>query len=675
MKPSAREPDFPLLSELRAVTAAATPAACHAAIAQAARELEALSAFSVQAAEIMPGPQGPAVLWRMEGLRAGDRRLEDWFTRARRTPGRTLVFDEDHAGIVAGGGDVWLALIADNSAPPAGLEQAMREMAALAAQHLARLRQDEENRRRRRRLDETGAIQSALLKAGADLVWQAGPDGVIRVTQIFHGRDDLARRFDGRGLDDLLVDDTSLRTLAAGGDTLRALRVTLKGGTESYRVTCVAEGALLHGTLGEGSAGRVAMDAFTLETVLDARDREERLRRETETMMQGLRLLLGELSFREKLERLAGDLARAVNCDDTRLVQHRPGEKPRLVLPESPALEEPPMLTRILEAGHGRAVTVLPAGGDDAAFLRAALAMRKGDIVLIALPGQAERHYLLARARGSLSGGVLGMAERISLLLQQALSLQADQNRMIHTAKLSALGQMSASIAHELRQPLNTISIAAQNLELLAETGSADPAPLREKTARILGQVERACKVMDRMRRFGRKTAGDRRSTSPAAIARSARSLMDKVTAEGGIAVEIAVDDALRVHADELEIEQVLVNLIQNAADAIHETAPGGRIRIWAGDDPADAGMLRLHVEDSGPGFAPAVLDHAADAFFTTKPRGKGTGLGLSIAHTILREHGGRLLIGNGESGGLVTLVLRRARPEAQLIPFPRREE
>ena len=85
--------------------------------------------------------------------------------------------------------------------------------------------------------------------------------------------------------------------------------------------------------------------------------------------------------------------------------------------------------------------------------------------------------------------------------------------------------------------------------------------------------------------------------------------------------------------------------------------------------------IIGLHVEDSGPGFAPAVLRHALDAFFTTKPEGQGTGLGLSIAHAICREHGGRLLVGNGESGGgLVTLVLRRAQPEAQLIPFPGRD-
>jgi signal transduction histidine kinase len=675
MKPSAREPGFPLLSELRAVTATATPAACHAAIAQAARGLEEVSAFCVQAAEIVAGPHGPTVLWRMEGLRFEDRRLEDWFARALQTPGRMLIFDTDYAGIAACGGDTWLVMIADSPAPPPSLETAMREMAGLGAQHLARLRREEEDSRRHRRLDEAGARQTSLLRAGTDLVWQAGPDGVIRVTQVFHNRDDLARRFDGRGLRDLLAGDADLRALTAQSDMLRGLRVTLKDGMESYRVTCSREGETLHGTLGEAPSDRTAMDALTLETVLESRNREEQMRRETETMMQGLRLLLGDAPFREKLARLAQNLARAFNCDEARLIQHRPGEKPRLVLPDGPAPEESLMLTRILAAGGDARVTVLPGNSNEAAYLRAALAMRGGDIVLIALPAQAERHYLLARARRSPTSGELGMAERVSLLLQQALLPQGDQNRMIHAAKLSALGRMATSIAHELRQPLNTISIAAQNLELLAERENADPALLKEKTARILGQVDRACKVMDRMRRFGRKTAGDRHSVAPAAIARSARSLMDKIAAEGGITIEVDVDDSLRVLADEMEIEQVLVNLIQNAADAIHEQASAGRIRIRASDDASDAAMLGLHVEDSGPGFPPAVLHHALDAFFTTKPEGKGTGLGLSIAHAILREHGGRLLIGNGDTGGRVTLVLRRAPSEAQLIRFPGRPE
>jgi CheY-like chemotaxis protein/anti-sigma regulatory factor (Ser/Thr protein kinase) len=168
---------------------------------------------------------------------------------------------------------------------------------------------------------------------------------------------------------------------------------------------------------------------------------------------------------------------------------------------------------------------------------------------------------------------------------------------------------------------------------------------------------------MDRMRRFGRKTAGDRHSVAPAAIARSARSLMDKIAPEGGITIEVDVDDSLRVLADEMEIEQVLVNLIQNAADAIHEQASAGRIRIRASDDASDAAMLGLHVEDSGPGFPPAVLHHALDAFFTTKPEGKGTGLGLAQAFGFTKQTGGHIKIYSEVGHGTtIKLYLPRTR-------------
>jgi signal transduction histidine kinase len=655
-----------MLGPLRALLATAEPAACHAALADAARSLDA--GATMAAAELARTPYGPVILWRTDEGPSDDALLA-WFARAE--PGR-MAACRDGTGLVASSDDAWVAVICE-SLPPPEIETAMRDLAAAAAQHLGRLRRDGEMRRRRERLDSRDAEQAALLRAGADIVWQAGSDGILHVTQIFHDRRDLALKLEGRSLADLVAGDTTVQALTARGESLRARRVSLRGSHDSFALTCApGDGGGLRGTIADDAPDRLAIDARTLETILDARQREEQLRRETETMMLGLRLLMGDLSYREKLEQLALHLACAIRCDDVRMVQHRPGEKPRLVLPEVPPLEDTLLLQRVLAHGDLRPVTILRSESDDAAFLRIALDMRAGDIVLVALPALSERHYLLCRARHGLSRGDQEVAERISLLLQQALILQGDQNRMIHTAKLSALGQMSTSIAHELRQPLNTISIAAQNLELMAEMENADPDVLREKAARIMSQIDRACKVMDRMRRFGRKTVGDREAGSLAAIVRSARSLMDTIAIEGGITLEIDVDDALQVVADELEIEQVLVNLIQNAADAIHERGPQGTIRIWAGDDPDRQDMLRLHVEDSGPGFPQDVLAHALDAFFTTKPEGKGTGLGLSIAHAILREHGGRLLLGNGEMGGQVILVLPRA---ADLIEFPQRSQ
>jgi C4-dicarboxylate-specific signal transduction histidine kinase len=650
-------------------------------LADAAQLLDAEFGFSTLAvAEIASTPQGHAVVWQTDGpLRGSGPLLRAWLERASRNPGRSLAFGDAATGLLMAGapeGDApMVALIADGTLLPPPLESAMRDLAEFSARHLCHLRRESEILRRRQRLDIDGARDTALLRANADLIWEADSDGILHVTHIFQDRRDLAKLFEGRVLSDIGVGASDLQSAAKSGQVLRSLPVTVTGASGPIFLTaCPTLGPSapfpLRGTIAtalEQARERLVIDTHTLETILASRHREEQLRRETETMMMGLRILLGDSPFREKLEQLVRRLADAIDGDEVRLVLFRPGEAPRLVLPEGRG-EENSALTDIASLAGQRTVTLLRQTGHDNARICKALAMRNGDIVLVALPAAAERYYLLCRTRRNLNSDDHGLAERVSLLLQQAILLQADQKQILHSAKLSALGQMSTGIAHELRQPLNAISIAAQNIDLMVGLGKAGPEFLQEKTERILAQIDRACKVMDRMRRFGRKTVGEYKPASAAAIARSARSLMDPVIISSGIAVDIEVPDDLEVLADELEIEQVLVNLIQNASDAMTGRA-GGRIRIWARDDFADPSVVKLEVEDNGSGFPPEILKHALDAFFTTKPEGKGTGLGLSIAHAILREHGGRLLVSNSEAGGgLITLILRR--PEARILSF-----
>jgi signal transduction histidine kinase len=656
-----------LIASVRTIVSAPDLGSCHAAIAAMVRFLEARNACRVMAVELAPSARGAAVTWRA-GTLADDWAIAEWFVRARNHPSQFLDFGQAGAGVAvvagAGGTASWLVLLAD-IAFSSETGRAVADVAHLAVQQLHRLRGELEISARRKRFDGEDTLDAALARAAADLIWECGSDDILHVTHVPHGRRDLARAVEGRRLDEILP---QAKIILKTGAPLRAQTLILPGLAEDFLVTAIRgpEGHF-RGTIVAGTRqSRPGAEAATLESLMQARRRAERLRGETEAMMLGLRLLLGELSFREKLEQLAQYLGRAIRGDDMRLLHVRPGETPRLLFPD-------------LSLGHGlRRLEVILAqdaplmvfggGGDEAAFLREALGMRAGDIILVALPAETERYYLFCRVCTAPTPQDLAMAERISLLLKHALAMQADQQRMIHAGKLSALGQMSTSLAHELRQPLNTISIAAQNIELLLEMDAVTPEILQEKSTRILSQVERACMVMDRMRRFGRKTAGTHVPVSLAAIARSARSLMDKVSSETGIGIEVTVPDGLEIFADELEIEQVLVNLIQNAADAIHEKSREGLIHVFAGDD-ADPDMVRLHVEDDGPGFQADVQAHALDAFFTTKAQGKGTGLGLSIAHAILREHGGRLLIGNGDKGARVTLVLRRAGVPAKAGP------
>lgn len=664
-----RDASRDLVASVRTIVSAPDTRSCHAAIAAMARFLEVRNACRVTAVELAPSPRSAAVIWRA-GTLADDRAIVEWFARARSHPSQFLDFGEAGAGVAAadgaGGTASWIALLAD-TAFPSDMARSVADVVHLAVQQLHRLRGEQEMTARRKRFDVEDSLDAALARAAADLIWESGSDNILHVTHVPHGRRDLAHAVEGRRLDEILPE---AKTVVKTDAPLRARTLVLPGLAEDFLVTAIRspEGHF-RGTIVAGTRqGRPGAEAATLESLMVARRRAERLRGETEAMMLGLRLLLGELSFREKLEQLAKYLGQAIRGDDMRLLHARPGETPRLLFPDLPLDHGLRRLEALL--AQDAPLTVFGSASDEAVFLRETLGMRAGNVILVALPAETEHYYLFCRACTAPTPQDLAMAERISLLLKHALAMQADQQRMIHAGKLSALGQMSTSLAHELRQPLNTISIAAQNIELMLEMGTVTPEILQEKSARILSQVERACKVMDRMRRFGRKTAGNHVPVSLAAIARSARSLMDKVSSETGIGIEVTVPDGLDIFADELEIEQVLVNLIQNAADAIHEKSKAGLIHVFAGDD-ADPDMVRLHVEDDGPGFPAEVQKHALDAFFTTKAQGKGTGLGLSIAHSILREHGGRLLIGNGQKGARVTLVLRRAAAFAKAGPPP----
>ena len=668
----ALQPGRGVLPALHLISGTATREACHAAILGAASLLEELFGISMLlAAEAAELGHGPVMVWRSaDNFANAD--IAAWLTRAR--AGHALAFRHEAAGVVAAGGPERdapnILLIADCLLLPPELEIAMRDVAEFSARHLYRLNREEEMRRRLGA--DRGAAQDAmLLRAHADLAWEAGADGILHVTEIFRDRRDLARKLEGLKLADLAPGLSNLER------PLRAKPITLDGELAPLFLTACPDPAgkfPLRGVVAQLETQletEPAVAALMLAGVVAARQREEQLRSEAEGMLLGLRVLLSDAPFREKLRQLARQLTSAIGCDEARLILVRPGDMPRLVMPDDETLG-PRALAIIERLEDSAAMRLLTDGDGDVRRLRALLRLPPGDILAINLPASGEHYHLLCRARRGLTQSDYGVTERISLLLRQALLIQEDQKQMIHAAKLSALGQMSTGIAHELRQPLNAMSIAVQNIDLLVEMDKLSPITLKEKTGKILAQIDRASKIMDRMRRFGRKTAGDYKPVGLAAMARSARSLMDAVIAGAGIQFEIAVPDDLTVMAEELEIEQVLVNLIQNAADALSDRRGGGHIRFWSCDDPEDAALVRLNAEDNGPGFPPEVRKHALDAFFTTKPEGKGTGLGLSIAHSILREHGGRILIGEGPmGGGMVSLVLKR--PQARLIPFAAR--
>ncbi|HYH40268.1 MAG TPA: PhnD/SsuA/transferrin family substrate-binding protein [Azospirillum sp.] len=228
------------------------------------------------------------------------------------------------------------------------------------------------------------------------------------------------------------------------------------------------------------------------------------------------------------------------------------------------------------------------------------------------------------------------------------------QIEMDHVARLSILGEMASNLAHELNQPLAAITNYARGCARRLDAGTADPAELVEATRAISAQAERAAQIIQRIRDFVRKRAPLVEPMDVNAAVLAARALCDSRARGAGVTLRLALADGLPpVAADRLQIEQVVLNLILNALDAMAEAAPADptvTLTTHAGD-----GRVELAVADHGPGLAPHLRDRLFEPFFTTKPQGMG--LGLSICRTIVEAHGGRLWAEDNPDGGLVMRV------------------
>lgn len=499
-----------------------------------------------------------------------------------------------------------------------------------------------------------------------DIGWEAGMGGVIRCRSVLNRRRDIFQAVEGLNLAKLFCESHGKNALEIlqNGQQVRHVEVRpLRSfGQERLYLTgqSLADGGFVgtftavHPRLDTSFYGQVAL----LSQMTQARTREEIYRREAETMLEGLRLLLGQEPALEKFEGLARLMAQAIKGSPHLLLrvsrlgvaQHMRGDA---IAPQDASALAGLFLNPLSP------VSVQSQDSDHIGRLRGLLDVPQGDVAVILLPVASESIALLCAAEHFQPEDV-DFASRFALVLRQALALKDEQDKLMQSTKMSALGQMSASLAHELRQPLNTISMTAQNLEMMAEDGRATPENVKSKIDRILGQVDRASQIMDRIRRFSRKGGEVLTSTEVTPLAQGVRLLMDHVLVPAGVHLEIAVPPGLTVTCDAVKIEQVLVNLVRNAMDAIGgigSTAKDEKGVITIRGEKTEHGVV-LRVEDNGPGFPPDVSERPLETFFTTKSADAGTGLGLSICHLIAREHAGRLELGNHAGGAYVALHL-----------------
>jgi two-component system NtrC family sensor kinase len=241
------------------------------------------------------------------------------------------------------------------------------------------------------------------------------------------------------------------------------------------------------------------------------------------------------------------------------------------------------------------------------------------------------------------------LRERDEIKRAHAQRIRAE-TQLIHAEKLSAVGELASGVAHEINNPLTTILGLTHLLLTHPETTSH----VRDRLGIVAEEAGRAARIVQNLLLFARHYTPERRPCSLADQARRVLELMGYQLQQDNIRVVTDFAACPFVWADENQLQQVLLNLVQNAHQAMARH-PANRVltvRVWPSDRHA-----YVQVRDSGPGIAPEALPRVFDPFFTTKPPGEGSGLGLSVSYGIITELGGSLRAENGADGGASFMI------------------
>jgi nitrogen-specific signal transduction histidine kinase/CheY-like chemotaxis protein len=248
------------------------------------------------------------------------------------------------------------------------------------------------------------------------------------------------------------------------------------------------------------------------------------------------------------------------------------------------------------------------------------------------------------------------------------------QAELLQAQKMDAVGQLVAGVAHELNNPLQAII----GFSKLLGSDPGLPEELRSDAGLLVAEATRTKRIVENLLNFARHRPPERH---PTRLGLLVQSILDLQSYQlfGGISVEVDIpDDLPPVPLDRAMMQQVILNLTQNAIQAIRGGSGHGTLRIaaWLGEDEMGAPVARLAFADDGPGVAEENRDRVFLPFFTTKDPGDGTGLGLSVSFSIVAGHGGRLWFEPGPGGGSIftielPLVLAVADRASAVVPGP----
>jgi len=232
--------------------------------------------------------------------------------------------------------------------------------------------------------------------------------------------------------------------------------------------------------------------------------------------------------------------------------------------------------------------------------------------------------------------------------------LRDKQEQLVQAGKLATLGELTTGVAHELNNPLNNIGLYVGNVIDRIRLGADDAEPLVSDLEKAMEQVRKATDIISHLRTFGRAARVSIEQVDVDDVIERSLLLVHEQLRLRGIEVELELcPDELLVVANPIQLEQVFINLLTNARDALADSNRK-TIRIASS---RDGEKIRIAFSDTGPGIPLELQQRIFDPFFTTKEVGTGTGLGLSITYSILKEYGGEISVDSRPGKGATFLV------------------
>lgn len=245
--------------------------------------------------------------------------------------------------------------------------------------------------------------------------------------------------------------------------------------------------------------------------------------------------------------------------------------------------------------------------------------------------------------------------------------LRDKQEQLVQAGKLATLGELTTGVAHELNNPLNNIGLYIGNVIDRVHLGKLDSEQVLEDLEKAMAQVQKATEIISHLRTFGRASPVAFERVDVDDVIERSLSLMHEQLRLRAIEVDLDLSpDELVVVGNPIQLEQVFINLLTNARDALDD-APERKIRI---SSRLEGDEIQICVADSGAGIPEPIQSRIFDPFFTTKETGAGTGLGLSITYSIVKEHGGEIALSPSPRGAQFEITLPLAKEAPQPEPL-----